>query len=376
MIKKTVAGTYQVRLEYKENGKRVPINRTFKARKSAERFERDILTKKDSGNLHKDANLSVPDYFLQWFKTYRKSSLAPATVDRYMTSYNYLVKELANVPLSSMTRMKYQTFINKYADKPHSKASVTKLHNQIKASIFDAVEDGLIAKDFTQRIKIYGDEGVDPDTKFLEIKDTENLMDYLENTEDLYDISPAMIYTALFSGMRLSEVQGLTEEYFFPKFKRIQVARTLDRNLEFKPTKNKSSERIIDIPQNLVDYLERLIKLQHERNPQANPKKLIFMNKRGQVPSSNALKNALKKILHAINADKEITFHGLRHTHVSYLYAKGNSIEYISKRLGHKSVQTTIETYQHMMHETETNEIEKAIKSLERNTKVKNSQSS
>ena len=106
MIKKTAAGTYQVRLEYKENGKRVPINRTFKARKSAERFERDILTKKDSGNLHEDTNLSVPDYFLQWFKTYRKSSLAPATVDRYMTSYNYLVKELANVPLSSMTRMK------------------------------------------------------------------------------------------------------------------------------------------------------------------------------------------------------------------------------------------------------------------------------
>lgn len=52
------------------------------------------------------------------------------------------------------------------------------------------------------------------------------------------------------------------------------------------------------------------------------------------------------------------------------------SIENISKRLGHKTVQTTIETYQHMMHETETNEIEKAIKSLERNTKVKNSQSS
>ena len=63
-------------------------------------------------------------------------------------------------------------------------------------------------------------------------------------------------------------------------------------------------------------------------------------------------------------------------THVNYIYEKFMSIENISKRLGHKTVQTTIETYQHMMHETETNEIEKAIKSLERNTKVKNSQSS
>lgn len=145
--------------------------------------------------------------------------------------------------------------------------------------------------------------------------------------------------------------------------------------MEFKPTKNESSVRIIDIPQNLVDYLERLIALQHKFNPQDNLKKLLFMNKRGQVPASNSLKKSLVKVLTAIDAEKIITFHGLRHTYVSYLYAKGSSIEYISKRLVHKSVQTTIETYQHMMHETEVNEVQKAIKSLERTKKVENTQS-
>lgn len=113
-----------------------------------------MKVKQDTDSLHSDSTLSIPDYFIQWFKTYRKSDLAPATVDRYMTTYNYLVKELPNVPISTMTRMKYQMFINKYADYPHSKASVSKLHNHIKASVFDAVEDNLIDKDFTQRIKI------------------------------------------------------------------------------------------------------------------------------------------------------------------------------------------------------------------------------
>lgn len=121
-----------------------------------------------------------------------------------MNTYNYLVDKMEYEPLSKMTRMKYQSFINEYADAPHTKASVQKMHIQISSAISDALEDGLIEKDFTQKVNIYGGKGINPDDKFLELEDTDRLMDYLEFSEDLYDISPAMIYTALFTGMRLS----------------------------------------------------------------------------------------------------------------------------------------------------------------------------
>ncbi|MCO7125133.1 tyrosine-type recombinase/integrase [Sporolactobacillus shoreicorticis] len=39
----------------------------------------------------------------------------------------------------------------------------------------------------------------------------------------------------------------------------------------------------------------------------------------------------------------------MRHTHASMLLYKGINIKYISRRLGHKSVITTLNTYSHII---------------------------
>jgi len=44
-----------------------------------------------------------------------------------------------------------------------------------------------------------------------------------------------------------------------------------------------------------------------------------------------------------------ITFHGLRHTHASVLLAKGLPVKVVSERLGHATVQITLDTYGHVM---------------------------
>lgn len=53
---------------------------------------------------------------------------------------------------------------------------------------------------------------------------------------------------------------------------------------------------------------------------------------------------------------KEITCHGLRHTHASMLLFKGVNIKYVSRRLGHKDIVTTLQTYSHIMDEMEQKE--------------------
>ena len=45
----------------------------------------------------------------------------------------------------------------------------------------------------------------------------------------------------------------------------------------------------------------------------------------------------------------EITFHGLRHTHASMLIRAGVDILTISRRLGHRKVSVTLDTYGHLM---------------------------
>ena len=49
------------------------------------------------------------------------------------------------------------------------------------------------------------------------------------------------------------------------------------------------------------------------------------------------------------SAQARITFHGLRHTHASILLAKGLPVKVVSERLGHATVQITLDTYGHVM---------------------------
>ena len=62
-----------------------------------------------------------------------------------------------------------------------------------------------------------------------------------------------------------------------------------------------------------------------------------------------------------------IRFHGLRHSHVSYLLHNGVDIAYISKRVGHSNVNVTLKTYAHMLKEKEAEQSSRTINLLQKN---------
>jgi integrase len=47
--------------------------------------------------------------------------------------------------------------------------------------------------------------------------------------------------------------------------------------------------------------------------------------------------------------DFNLSFHGLRHCHVSQLIAANVNIKTIQKRVGHSSIKTTLDTYGHLL---------------------------
>ena len=66
--------------------------------------------------------------------------------------------------------------------------------------------------------------------------------------------------------------------------------------------------------------------------------------------------NAVSKVLQKFCLENKIgkyTLHSIRHTHCSYLLHNDISIYYISKRLGHKNIKTTMDVYSHLLDEIE-----------------------
>ncbi|WP_245574320.1 site-specific integrase [Desulfovirgula thermocuniculi] len=49
----------------------------------------------------------------------------------------------------------------------------------------------------------------------------------------------------------------------------------------------------------------------------------------------------------------EIRFHDLRHTHATFLLRKGVHPKVVAERLGHSSVSITLDTYSHVLPDTQ-----------------------
>ncbi|WP_158682944.1 site-specific integrase [Lactobacillus sp. CBA3605] len=116
------------------------------------------------------------------------------------------------------------------------------------------------------------------------------------------------------------------------------------------PTKTKSSNRVVTAPPYLIKLLGSLHQEQIAAGIQNNLH-LVFMGKfSSKVPSDNSVNKSLRAA-HERLGIKKITFHGLRHTHASYLLYKDVSIYIIAQRLGHSDVGITQRVYAHVIAE-------------------------
>ena len=152
-----------------------------------------------------------------------------------------------------------------------------------------------------------------------------------------------MFYIFLyFTGCRRGE--GLALQWsdidLTAKTVRINKSLTVKTAEQFAITapKNQSSIRTIPMPDILVNELK-----EYKQTADGN---YVFG---GDRP---ILTEAIRRHLHS-DAKKagvqEIRVHDLRHSHASLLISHGVPITAVSKRLGHSTVQQTLQTYSHMM---------------------------
>lgn len=297
-------------------------------------------------------DLLFVDYYWNWINLYKKGAVRNVTLSKYYMTHKWVEKLMPNLLLRDLNRLTYQTLLNDYA-KFHEKQTTMDFHHQLKGSIIDAVDEGLIERDPTRKAIIKGKTPRQKKQKYLSQFELHTLIHNL-------DLSPTISWDWLIlliakTGLRFSEALALTPEDFDFAHQMISVNKTWDykNNSGFLPTKNQSSIRKVRIDWQLVIQFSELIKGLDSDKP-------IFVN--GKIYNST-INNILTRHCRKIGIP-EISIHGLRHTHASQLLSAGVSIASVAQRLGHSSMTTTQKTYLHVIQELENKDIDIIMRSM------------
>lgn len=284
------------------------------------------------------------DYFNDWYETFKKNKISLSTARLYTKTHQRLTDYFGKEKISDVTRKQYQHFMNQFG-KNHAKETVQKTNSIIRACVKDAILDGIISSDFTQRIELIWDKNKTVKVKYLSINQINELVTSLEDGLRPAYLSRYMILTAIYTGMRLGEIMALQWPDINFNFKTITINKSYDyvSGGKLKPPKTESSNRTIRVNQDILDLLKQL---------QKNHRKFVFENSDGKIPGSTAVNKTLKKHLAKCGIERNnFHFHSLRHSHVAYLLANDIDLYAISQRLGHSNMTTTAKKYAYLIDE-------------------------
>lgn len=337
-------------MSYKEGNKyREKADSGFKTKKGAQLAAAVIEER-----LHRGANINRAEqtfcsYFRNWYETFRKGKKSSYNDQEIERAVRFAEKSFPGVKFKDLDREMYQKALNNFA-KNHATATVRKHHIYMKACIQDALNDHVIFRDPTYKAVTIGNAPEKKEAmKYINFSDSQRLITELRSNLQPRYISRYMILFGLATGCRFGEMLGMTWNCIDTKKRTVRINKTWDYHSTqtFGTTKNEASNRVIRIDKATCSWLNEL---KMEQDNSINKLNLVFVNKKMELVTNTAVNKCLKQLCGKLGIT-EITCHGLRHTHASILLYKGVSINYLSRRLGHDSVLTTMRVYTHILDE-------------------------
>lgn len=163
-----------------------------------------------------------------------------------------------------------------------------------------------------------------------------------------------VIFAAAHTGMRKSELMGLTWKNVDFKAQRFYIRQTITEangRYFFNPIPKNEKPRGVKLTAELAKLVVDL-KKEHDGRKLAlgeafNQHNLVFCNSKGNIMAPSEMTRALKRALRAAQLP-DIRFHDLRHSHATILLQENVHPKIVSARLGHSKIQVTMDTYSHI----------------------------
>jgi len=250
---------------------------------------------------------------------------------------SHVLPVFAARPLGSVTKTDVQAFVSELQSSGLAASTVRQCYLLVRGVFLSAVESDLIG-----RSPIRGIHLPRPDQKEMRFLDQGEVLELIDAMDPRYS---ALVAAAAYTGARFGELAALRTSRLDLLRGSMTVVEQLTEvkgQLLTRPPKSLASQRQIALPRILGDVLAEHL----ASHPPVDG--YVFTSPRGALLRRTAFRRRF--FLPAVRASvgEPLRFHDLRHTHVAMLIAQGEHPKVIQTRLGHSSIQVTLDRYGHL----------------------------
>ena len=313
-------------------------SRSFDRKIDAERWLRAVLGKVDRGEwVDPDhGNISWADYSAQLLAG--RIHLSPRTIETDLRCHQRAVPFIEDVPLSRLTPELLRHMMSELTASGYAPETVAKTMRWVRLTLNQAVRDRRILSSPAQGLRL-------PQVRRSDMR----LLDAIE-VDALATALPgrygSLAIVAAYTGLRWGELAGLRVADVDMLRRRLTVRSALIEASGQLPAlgtpKSSASERTITLPQVVIETLARHL-VQHPPNDG-----MVWTTDQGAFLRRGSFGRIWRRAV-AESVGAPCRIHDLRHTHAAWLIAAGEHPKAIQTRLGHSSIQVTIDRYGHLM---------------------------
>lgn len=293
-----------------------------------------------------NTNITIREAGEIWLKRCELEQLERATMHSYRGHLrNHIEPKIGHLLLTKFSAVHVRDFLDAML-RDSTRAMAKKCLTTLRSIISAAQERGLVQHNVARDVKLRRSERHDPDRVFPTKDEIKTL---IANAPPKHQ---PLIMTALLTGMRMSELRGLTWDAIDFERSVITVRKRADRYCDMGNTKSKSGRREIPMGPGLASVL----KAWKFACPQGDLD-LVFPNGVGNVETHSNIYNRIFKplmlkcgIVGGEGAPR-FSLHAMRHAAASLFIEQGWPPKKIQTMLGHSSITMTYDVYGHLFHD-------------------------
>jgi integrase len=331
--------------------------KTFARKKDADRYHAQVAIDVGAGvHTAERASIMVVEAGRLWLESCEAAKLERTTLEQYRRQLDlHIVPLIGAVKLSALTVPAVRAFEDRLRTE-RSAAMVRKVLVSLSSILSNAQERGLVAQNVVRGLRARRGPLDRHQRKLKAGADIPTPDEIRAILGSLTGQARPLLLTAIFTGLRASELRGLRWADVDLKRNELHVHQRADRFSSIGAPKSAAGERTIPLLPMVVNGL-REWRLVAGKNAQD----LVFPSPRGQVAGRNGIVRRLWQpaqvqagVVDAQGRAKYPGLHALRHFYASWCInrrADGGlelPLKLVQARLGHASIQITADVYGHL----------------------------